>query len=349
MKVNIGVIGFGWMAYYHYEHIIPNGRDIAMVAAYDIDPERREFVKTLGLRSHDTLDAFLKDGSFDTVLVATPNHLHKDMAIAAMRAGKNVICEKPVALNAAEVEEMIAVSKECGRVFTVHQNRRRDRDFLSVKQVLENGTIGKPFLIESRVDGSNGIPGDWRRTKEAGGGMLLDWGAHLVDQMLLLDDSPVTEIYAQLLRVRYEVEDNIRVQFKFESGLCAQIEVCTDCFQPLPRWHVLGENGTLNITNFKNEGSIVRGTVKEIDWSLESVNNYAGSTRTMRPRPNNTIETLENPQKETDWSAFYLDFKEVLEGKAQLLVMPEESLRVTKVMDAIFESDRKGQSVQCRF
>lgn len=348
MSLKIGVIGFGWMAYYHYQHIIPKDEGISIVAAYDIAPERKEFIEKLGIQSYATLRSFLKSQVFDTVLIAVPNDLHREISIASMRAGKNVICEKPAALNAEELEEMIAVSSECGVVFTVHQNRRRDADFLSVRKVLEDGTIGKPFLIESRVNGSNGIPSDWRRVKESGGGMLLDWGPHLVDQMLTLVDSPLVEIYAQLMRVKYEVDDNFRIQLKFENGVCAQIEVSTNCFLPLPRWHVLGEEGTLNIANFKNEGSIVRGTVKEIDWSLESVNNYAGSTRTMRPRPDNTIETLENPKMTTDWMEFYRNYKAVLEGRAQLLVRPEESLRTTKVIDFASESDATGKAIRCR-
>jgi Predicted dehydrogenases and related proteins len=347
MSIRIGVIGFGWMAYYHYLHIVPKGEGVSIVAAFDIDPERRMFAGSLGLHVHEGLDGFLGDGSFDTVLVATPNNLHKDMSIAALRAGKNVICEKPVALNAREAEQIIAVSEEQGRIFTVHQNRRRDADFLSVKETLEKGTIGAPFLVESRVNGSNGIPGDWRRSREAGGGMLLDWGPHLVDQMLMLVDGPVVEIYAQLFYEKYDVDDNFKTLLKFKNGICAQIEVSTNCFQPLPRWHVLGADGTLNILNFKNEGSIVRGAMKEVDWSIETVENYAGSTRTMRPRPSDTIETLENPKAATDWVEYYRNYKAANEGKAELLVKPAESLRVMTIIDAIRESAERGESVRC--
>lgn len=115
MQVKIGVIGFGWMAFYHYQHIVPKDEGIEMVAAYDIDPKRVEFARGLGLTAYSDLDTFLKDGSFDTVLVATPNNRHREMAIASMRAGKNVICEKPATLNAAELEEIIKVSRETWR------------------------------------------------------------------------------------------------------------------------------------------------------------------------------------------------------------------------------------------
>lgn len=94
--------------------------------------------------------------------------------IACLRAGKNVVCEKPVAMNAAELEEMIAAAKEAGRVFSVHQNRRWDRDYRMVRRLLEEKTLGEPYFIESRVQGSRGAMFGWRGYKVNGGGMLLD-------------------------------------------------------------------------------------------------------------------------------------------------------------------------------
>lgn len=348
MKVGIGVIGFGWMAYYHFRNIIPKDGDIRITAVYDINLDRVDFARKLGMIGYENLQAFLQDPSFNTVLVATPNHIHKEMAIAALKAGKNVICEKPATLNSCELQEILETARNCNKIFTVHHNRRLDRDYCIVKKAIAEGMVGKPFFIESRVQGANGIPGDWRRTKEAGGGMVYDWGVHLVDQILQITDSPVTEIYAHLMHVKYEVDDNFKVLMKFDDGLSVQLEVMTACFQPLPRWHVLGTEGTLNLYNWQCEGSIVRSTVEELDWSLESVHNYAGPTRTMRPRPGDTIETLELPTVETNWSDFYKNFQAVLEGKEELLIKPEETVRTMKVIDKIFESAETGKSISCR-
>lgn len=347
MKVNIGIIGFGWMAYYHYKYIIPKNGDFNVVAIYDIDKAKKSVAEQFNIKSYDNLDMFLNDDNFSTVLVATPNDSHKELVIKSFEKGKNVICEKPVALNANDVKEMIDASIKYNKIFTVHHNRRRDRDFLSVKEVLDNNTLGKPFLIESRVDGANGIPSDWRREKVHGGGMLYDWGPHLIDQILLLVDSKVVEIYAQLITLKYEVDDNIRIQLKFENGVCAQVEILTNCLIPLPRWHVLCANGTLNIDNFKNDGKMICGTLKEIDWTLESADNYAGSTRTMRARPENTIKEMEIPKKETDWFEFYFNYQRVLEDKEELLVKPQEILRLTQIIDLISESSKLGKSISC--
>lgn len=347
MSVTIGVIGFGWMAHYHYQNIVPKDEGVRMVAAYDIDPARLEFAKKLRLVAFESFDTFLSSKEFNTVLVATPNDTHKEYCIASLKAGKHVICEKPVTMNTKDLLEIIEVSKICGRVFTVHHNRRLDRDFCIARRVIDQGVIGKPFFVESRVHGANGIPSDWRRVGTSGGGMVLDWGVHLIDQILQMTDSPVVRVFSQLKYVNYDIDDNFKLLLDFQNGLSAQLEVCTACFQPLPRWRVLGSEGTLSILNFQCEGSVVRGTVKEVDWSLEAIKHAAGSTRTMRPRPEDTIKTLPLPDVSTQWSDFYRNFRDVLDGQEELLVKAEEIVRVMQITELCFESARKGIGLAC--
>ena len=192
MSYHVGIIGYGGMAHFHRKRI----RDVdcmEVTGLYDINPEKIASEKGK-VKIYGSAEEIMSDKDIDIILIATPNNFHKDLSIAAMKAGKNVICEKPVALNSKELEEMITVSKQTGRLFSVHQNRRWDKDFRIVKKVIEDGLVGKPFYVESRVQGSNGVPGDWRCVKEAGGGMLLDWGVHLIDQIMWMVKSPVVSI-----------------------------------------------------------------------------------------------------------------------------------------------------------
>ena len=87
---------------------------------------------------------------FDLVVVATPNQYHCPMTCAALEAGYHVLCEKPVAMSSAEIEKMIAVSHKTGKMFTVHHNRRWDRDFLILKQALDTGKIGNLITLEAK-------------------------------------------------------------------------------------------------------------------------------------------------------------------------------------------------------
>ena len=155
--------------------------ELKLKGAFDIRPEALDKAREMGLYAYESLDEVLNDPEVDIVTIATPNNFHKPLAIKALRAGKFVISEKPVTLNAAELEEMIAVRDETGKLFSVHQNRRWDKDYAIIKKILADGTIGTPYFIESRVQGSRRAMHGWRSYKVNGGGMLLDWGVHLLE------------------------------------------------------------------------------------------------------------------------------------------------------------------------
>lgn len=348
MKTNMGIIGLGWMGTQHLK-TISQDTGIDVIAAYDTDPERVRYAESCGLRPYSDLAAFLNDPAIELVMVAAPNNTHKELGVAALKAGKNVICEKPAAMNSRELEELMEAAKESGKLLTVHHNRRWDRDFATVKKILEDGTVEQPFFIESRVQGANGIPGAWRAQKEAGGGMVYDWGVHLVDQLLFLFPQRVKSVHAHLMSVKYpEVDDNFKALIQFEDGPSALIEVDTACFHPLPRWHVLSANGSIAIDDFACNGGIVRGKVMELLWKPNvPYGTLAGPTRTMAPRPEDSLERLPLPKVESDVMDYFRNVKAVLDGKAKLIVKPEECLRVMKVIDAIFLSAQSGESVNC--
>lgn len=347
MSVHVGIIGYGGMGRHHRRQITPD-TGLEVVGLYDINPEKT--AKAGGsVKVYDSTAALLADSGIDLVLIATPNNFHKEIAIAAMEAGKHVICEKPVALNSIELGEMIAAAARTGKLFTVHQNRRWDRDYRIVKKAVADGLVGTPFYIESRVQGSSGVPGDWRCVKEAGGGMLLDWGVHLIDQILDMVDSPVVSVFAHLLSVRFkEVDDNFKLLLRFENGLSALVEVDTYCLDPLPRWHVSGDAGTLVVADWACNGSITKVKESTMQWEPGIVYTAAGPTRTMAPRPIETIEKLPLPQVETDEKEYYRNIAAVLAGREPALrVKPEECLRVMRVIDAAFESEEKDVAVRC--
>ena len=332
----------------HHLQRITEDTGLKVTGVYDINPEKTRIPQTKGLKIFSSFDEVLADAGTDIVLLAVPNNFHKPMAITAMKAGKHVISEKPVALNSAELEEMMAAAEETGRVFSVHQNRRWDRDFCIVRKAIGDNLIGRPFYIESRVQGSNGVPGDWRCVKEAGGGMLLDWGVHLIDQMLFMVKSPVVSVFSHLLSVRFpDVDDNFKVLLRFENGLSALVEVDTYCLDPLPRWHVSGDAGTLVVSDWACNGGITRVKESTMRWEPGIVYTAAGPTRTMAPRPLETIEKIPLPQVETDEKDYYRNFAAAVTEGTGLFVKPAECLRVMNVIDAVFESAEKNIAVKC--
>lgn len=340
-KTGIAVIGYGGMGSWHCGKI-QDIETVKLVGTYDILESRRKAAEENGIHTYASLEELLADPEVEVVTVAIPNQLHKPVCIQAMQAGKHVVCEKPVALHHEELQDMIDAAKENNVLFTVHQNRRWDEDYRVIKYIYDQGTLGKVFRIESRVHGSRGIPGDWRNRKECGGGMVLDWGVHLLDQIMQMIQNPVVSIYAELSFVTNEAcDDGFTVTIKFEGDLVANIQVGTSNFINLPRWYMLGENGSAVIENWNLDGKIVMVS----DWQNREavpVVTAAGLTKTMAPRTKDTIKEYPLPRQQTDVRDFYRNVARAIYGEETSLITHKELMRVMKLMEAVFESAEKN-------
>lgn len=346
---NLGIIGFGGMANYHYEQLKEYSR-VNVKGIFDINPERRKIAEEQGLIAYSSKEELLADTEIDIVLIATTNEVHKELSIEAMAAGKHVICEKPVTLSSEELEEIICASEKYNKIFTINQNRRTNKDFVLMKTNVENNMLGDVYVIESRVEGSRGMPTGWRTIKELGGGMMLDWGVHLIDQIMYMVDEKVVNIFCKMYRIEYsDVDDNFRLTMTFQSGLTAHIEVSTNNYILHPRWYVLGEKGTLQIDSWDCNGKIIRCIDKENVWEDEIVYTKAGPTKTMAPRNKNSTEEiiLEEPTDVIDSiTVVYDGLVDAIEGKAPLEITPQQAMRVMKVMEAAFLSAKTGNAIK---
>lgn len=343
--IMIGIVGFGGMGNWHRESL-ETIEGIQLAGIYDIAEERTIFAKEKDIHTYNSLDELLADERIDLVLVATPNDYHKPIAIQAMKAGKNVISEKPVTLSSSDLQEMIDASEETGKFLTVHQNRRWDEDFLTMKKIYDEHRLGDIYRIESRVHGSRGIPGDWRQEKEHGGGMVLDWGVHLLDQMLMmLGDTKLKKVYATVTNITNQlVDDGFTAHLCFENGIEFLVEVGTSNFISLPRWYMIGQNGTAIIEDWSLNGRIVKASGLD-EKDVVPVRTAAGLTKTMAPRREDTIVTEELPVVKSDVRDFYRNVIKVIRKEEEPFVKLPQVMRVMRLMEAIFESAEKHEAV----
>ncbi len=349
--LTLGIIGFGGMASYHNKELADYNR-LSVKGVYDVNSERMDYAEEEGLVAYSSVERLLNDEEIDAVLIATTNEVHKELCIDAIKAGKHVICEKPVTLTSEELEEIIEVANKYKKVFTINQNRRTNRDFVLMRDNVESGVIGKPYIIESRVEGSRGMPSGWRTIKELGGGMMLDWGVHLIDQIMYMFPEKIVSVYSRMYNIQYsQVEDNFSLTIVFESGLTSLIEVYTNNYIKHPRWYVLGKKGTLVIDDWDCQGKIIHSIDSDNQWEEEIVYSKAGPSKTMAPRSEHTVETIELSEPEDvvdDLTVVYDQFIDAIEGKAELIIKPEEALRVMKVMEAAFESAEKNEVIKVK-
>ncbi len=344
-KKRVVVVGYGGMGGWHVKYI--QSSDVVELAGiYDIKESQILKAKDRGIRAYESFEEVLADPTVDLLTLAVPNELHMPMAVQAMEAGKNVISEKPVTMSSEDLQKMIDASNRTGKLFTTHQNRRWDKDFLMMKQAYASGELGEVFGIESRVQGSRGIPGDWRGKKEHGGGMILDWGVHLIDQMLrIVYDRKIEKVYCRCDHItNYEVDDGFKMDLYFEGDLTARIEVGTSHFLSLPRFYMTGTNGSAMVADWQDNCHVV--SCKNWDEKdVVPVVTAAGLTKTMAPRDENTITESEILRPESDVHDFYRNVCLALEGKAEQIVTHAQLMRVMKVMEAAFRSDELGAPV----
>ena len=344
-KKRVAVIGYGGMGGWHTRYLLKS--DVCELAGiYDIKPERAALARENGIYAYDSLEALLEDKSVELVTIAVPNDLHKPLAIQCMAAGKNVISEKPVTVSSADLQEMIDASHRYNKLFTVHQNRRWDCDYLMMKQVYASGELGEVTAVESRIHGSRGIPGDWRGKPEHGGGMILDWGVHLIDQMLgIVTDRKIESVYCRCNHItNYEVDDGFRMELYFEQGLVALIEVGTSNFISMPRFYMTGTNGSAMVNDWREDCRVV--CCKNWDEKdVVPVVTAAGLTKTMAPRDEKTITESVVHRPDSDVHDFYRNVCAAIDGREKQIVTHEQMMRVMRVMEAAFESDRRRAPV----
>lgn len=346
--IQVGIIGFGYMGHFH----LNKTREVEgakVVAAFDISEEKLEDAKQEGMDTYKTLESFLA-ADIDLVVIATPNQWHAKYAIAAMESGKNVMCEKPATMSVKEMEEIKACSEKTGKFFTVHQQRRFDPDYKAVCDVVNSGDIGKITTIESRVLGERGVCFGWRADPESGGGMLYDWGVHLIDQMLqLFKGEIVTSVYARILSVLTPaVDDFFEINMMFSGGTCAKVIVGTFALQKLPRWFVFGDRGTMKLEDFSGEvggAARIKGEVQ----GFESVvgKKSLGPSRTMAPLEKEMIETIDIPVEEDRTLYYWKNLVAAAEGKEKTFVTVDEIMRQMKIVEAAFKSAEENEVIKC--
>jgi scyllo-inositol 2-dehydrogenase (NADP+) len=338
------IVGYGGMGHYH-KQLIDKVTGLHVHGIYDILPEVRDKAAREGILAYDSLEQVLADPEVQIVLVATPNHVHKEISLAALEAGKHVICEKPVALSSADLQMMIDAAEKNRRLFVVHQNRRWDEDYQMVRRLVEDKSLGSVYRIEHRVMGSHGIPGDWRKYKEFGGGMLYDWGIHLLDQILDLVKDPLRTVYCELSFIEgFDCDDGFRASLHFAGGLTALMEVQTWNFIALPQWYVNGTCGTAVIDKWGKEAYLQR-TASFDKNDIAPIVTAAGLTKTMAPLPEKSIIREEIPLVKMDGCEYYRNVMDAIDGRCLPIVRNDQVLRVLRLVEACFESARTRQVV----
>jgi len=232
MTVRIGLLGSGFVSNFYLLGLQDvAGWEIPVVASPSIDHARRFAQKYHIAEATSDGDAVIARKDLDLILLGLPNHFHKDLAIRCARAGKHVVCTKPLARNRHEAREMLDAVQAAGVLHGYAETEVFSPAVIKARQFIEQGGIGKVLTVRSR-EAHGGPHADWFWKKElSGGGALLDMGCHTIEaaRYFMGKDNPVVEVIAWTDRLyhhdRTDAEDNAVLLMRFQGGQLAQAEL----------------------------------------------------------------------------------------------------------------------------
>lgn len=324
-EITVGVIGYGGafnMGKAHLSQMAQAGMKPKAVA--EIDPARLAVAETdfPGIETYASADAMLAASDVQLIAIITPHNTHAELATKCLKAGRHVVCEKPLAITTAECDAMIAAAKEAGVVLSTYHNRHWDGCILrAVEQIRAGRVIGDIVRIEAHM-GGYAKPGDWWRTsKSISGGILYDWGVHLLEYSLQLLDGDMVEVSGFAKKGHWGPqtkwgadanEDEGFAVVRFSGGQWLNLTVTTI--------DTKGKDGQLEITG--TEGTYV----------------FDGRTWTLYAQKGGvkTVQSGINPPSEGE--KFYQNIADHLVKGERLVITPEWSRRPIHILDLACQS-----------
>ncbi|HEY6396705.1 MAG TPA: Gfo/Idh/MocA family oxidoreductase [Solirubrobacteraceae bacterium] len=337
--VRIGLAGYGFGGRYFHAPFLASAAECEFLGVVTSSAERRhEFAERFpGRSTFDSLDHLAAAGA-EAVTISTPASTHVELTQQALRLGLAVVCDKPFALDAASARQTVLLSEQLHRPLTIYQNRRWDSDFRTVRKALADGVLGDPVRFESRFERFDPDPGP----PVSGGGSLLDFGSHLVDQALVLF-GPARFVYAEM-HTRNDaaaLDDDVFLAVTHARGVRSHLWGSWRQNAPGPRFRVTGTTASYIVVPDMDgqEDLLVTGHSPATcpDWGTEPEHRWGRVFRGGQP------EVL--PSERGAWDSFYPAFAAAVRRAGPVPVDPWEAVATAEVLDAARESASNGQVI----
>lgn len=345
--IRVGLIGFGMAGRVFHAPLISSVDGLELAAVME-RTSNKAAERYPGLTTHRSVEAMLADKSLRLLVVATPNGTHFSLAKEILKAGKNVVVDKPMTLTSAEAAELIALSWKHKALLVPFHNRRWDSDFLTVRKLLDEGLLGRLVAFESCLDRWRPTPlteRRWKENDEAGGGTLLDLGPHLADQALVLFGKPEA-VSADVVREKDGpgVNDSFTIRMRY-PGLIVTLGANGLSLHPAPRFNLRGTGGGYVKKGVESQeaalGKVTR--IEDRNWGQELAGHwgilYVGIDGGSVSRP--------VPALPGDYRQFYEGIRDALDGKGPAPVTAVDGWRVARLLEWAAESAERRCEITC--
>jgi scyllo-inositol 2-dehydrogenase (NADP+) len=289
--------------------------------------------------------ALLQDEEINLVVIATPNISHFDLARQSLKANKHVVVEKPFTTTSGQARELIDLARRQNKVLSVNHNRRWDGDFLTVKKLLEARLLGRLVEYESHYNRFRNYPrpNAWREEEGAGGGILFDLGSHLIDQVQVLFGVPhmiTSDIRAQ--RDFAKINDSFELILDYDD-LKVTLKAGMLVREQGPRFILHGTEGSFVKYGFDpQEEALKRGFVpSESNWGIEPREQWGTLiTQVGGLDLEGQVKTIAG-----SYPSFYQNIVDVIRGRGELAVKPEEARSTIRIIELAIESSEQKRTI----
>lgn len=345
--IRVGVIGYGLAGRLFHAPLIACTPGLRMTHVVTRNPERAAQLASdhPGAVAVDSVPGLLAT-DVDLVVVASPSARHAEHTGQALGAGRHVVLDKPVARTAEEFEALIATAQERERQVIVFHNRRWDSEFRTLEQILHGGQLGTVHRFETRMERWRpSAKGGWRESTDPMdmGGLRYDLGPHLVDQALQLF-GPVAAVQArsQSLRQVGSQDDDVLATLSHDNGITTVVSASLLAAIPGPRFRALGTHGAAVLEHTDTQEDRLRAGERPVadgvGWGTEP-----GLTARVVVGESGAARLV--PYLDGRWPAFYRGVRDCLLGDGPPPVTAESALATMRVVDAIGEATRTGQTI----
>lgn len=346
--IRVGIIGFGMGGRVFHGPLVSSVDGLEFAAVLERSTSHASG-RYPGVRTFRSLDEMLGDSSLGLFVVTTPSGTHFDVARQILVAGRPVIVDKPMSVTSAQIAELIRLAKAKNVLLAPFHNRRWDSDFLTIKKLLHEGSLGRLVCFESRFDRWRpNKPADrlWKETADMGGGVLLDLGTHIADQALALFGKP--ESVSADVRCEREwatVNDAFTIRLRFPRGLSVTLGANSLSLPASPRFHLRGTKGNYWKYGMDPQEAALNKLTRIADgpWGREPQAEWGtlhldadGGTVT---RPVGPIVG--------DYRFYYAGIRDALLGKGPVPVAPLDAWRVARLLEFAMESSSQRREIAC--
>jgi scyllo-inositol 2-dehydrogenase (NADP+) len=350
-KQGVLLVGYGLAGRVFHAPLIRSTQGLSLRAVVTSDPQRRgqAAADLPGVRIHSTSEeAWRSLDDVDLVVIASANRTHVPLAIEAARRGLHMVIDKPIAATAAQAQLIVDAAATAGVQVHPFQNRRWDSDFLTLRAISEQGILGRIHRFESRIERLRTLPkGNWRESADPDdlGGVLLDFGAHLVDQALALM-GPVTAVngFERSVRDPHAANDDMQIVLTHADGALSILTASQQAAFGDPRFILLGTTGGVRIAESDSQESALKAGTLPSDpaWGVEPAGVVA------QLRIGDTSGELIDSEIELvagRWNDFYPAVLASILSGSPAPVASSDVLADLRVLDAAMQSAGTGETV----